>query len=446
MLSMGATTRACRTGGILFVLLVAALAGRQAAAATAPPREMSRFDLEQGRMILGVVRNDLEDYYYDTAYHGVDLERMFGLAEERIARARSHGEIYAAIAAAVLALDDSHTYFVPPGWAAKIEHGWFTQMVGDRCHLTAVQPGSEAESLGLRKGDRVLSIDGETPTRERMPVIMYDQRLLAPRSSTRLVVLPPGGDGREVVVHPRVTHQKRISTRWDHASMYRDLEDQAYLDRHRFAAFGDDLAVWKMPQFNLTREDVGRIVGKVRKYPHLILDLRGNPGGAVQTLEYMAGAFLGEKVLIGTIRSRKPIKSVVSRKAPQRFEGELVVLVDSDSASAAELFARAMQIAGRAKVLGDRTSGRVMMSQYYDRSIGAGTTLYFGSSITIADIIMTDGKSLEKIGVTPDEVLLPSAEDMASSLDPVLSRAAELCGQTVDPVKAGALFPLEWKR
>ena len=432
-------------GGILLAMLVAAVT-RPAMAAAAAPREMSRFDREQGRMMLGIVRDDLERYYYDPTYHGLPLDQVFGRAEARIAEARIQAEIYGAIAEALLALDDSHTYFVPPDWSARIEFGWFTQMIGDRCHLMAVRPDSEAESLGLRKGDRVLTIDGQEPTRERMPLMMYDQRLLRPRTHSRLVVQPPGGEEREVVVRPRITPQKVISTRWDHSTIYRELEDQAYLDRHRFATFGNGLVVWKMPQFNLTREEVGRVVSKVRKYPNLIIDMRGNPGGAVESLEYMAGAFLGEKVTIGAIHSRKPRQAIVTRKAPQQFEGDVVVLVDSESSSAAELFARTMQISGRAKVLGDRTSGQVMMSRHYERKVGMGTAVFFGASITVADIIMTDGKSLEKNGVTPDEILLPSAEDLASARDPVLSRAAALCGYTLDPDKAGALFPLEWKR
>ncbi|HUD71217.1 MAG TPA: S41 family peptidase [Dongiaceae bacterium] len=415
-------------------------------AGTSAPREMSKFDRDQGRMMLGVIRNDLRDFYYDPTYHGIAFDQVFARAEDRIASAGTQAEIYAAIAETLLRLDDSHTYFVPPGWAGKIEFGWFTQMVGDDCYLQAVLPGSDAETQGLLKGDRVLGIDGATPTRESLSVMMYDQRLLAPRARTTLVVRSPGGEPREVVVRPRVTPQKRVSTNWDHAAMFREMEDQAWLDRHRFHFFGDDVAVWKMPQFDLTREEVGRIAGKLSKYPRLILDLRGNPGGAVETLEFMVGAFLGEKVPIGTIRSRRTIPAHVSRKSPERYDGELIVLVDSESASAAEIFSRQMQIAARGKVLGDRTSGRVMMSEYHDRKIGMGTTVYFGASITIADIIMTDGRSLEKSGVTPDEVILPTGEDLATGRDPVLSRAAAAFGVNIDPEKAGALFPFEWKR
>jgi hypothetical protein len=59
---------------------------------------------------------------------------------------------------------------------------------------------------------------------------------------------------------------------------------------------------------------------------------------------------------------------------------------------------------------------------------------------------MADGNGLEKVGVTPDELLLPSGADLLAKRDPVLSRAAALAGLKLDPEKAGALFPVKWKK
>jgi len=53
---------------------------------------------------------------------------------------------------------------------------------------------------------------------------------------------------------------------------------------------------------------------------------------------------------------------------------------------------------------------------------------------------------VEHVGVTPDELLLPSAQDLATHRDIVLARAVELAGSKIDPAKAGELFPIEWRK
>jgi len=218
--------------------------------------------------------------------------------------------------------------------------------------------------------------------------------------------------------------------------------------RQRWAATGDTF-IWKIPAFNMTPSEIDEVMGKADKHATLVIDLRSNPGGLIDSLTYLTGRFFDHEVTIGTPIGRKQEKQLVAKPRGKPFTGKLFVLVDSGSASASELFARTMQLNHRATVLGDLSAGAVMESRIYPFQIGVigGNDLlvFYGASITHDDLIMSDGKSLEKVGVTPPDVaILPTAADLAAGRDPALAQAAQLAGAKLDPAAAGKLFPFEW--
>ena len=86
-----------------------------------------------------------------------------------------------------------------------------------------------------------------------------------------------------------------------------------------------------------------------------------------------------------------------------------------------------------------------MISRAHPHQLGIDVVAFYSASITEADVIMSDGKSLEQLGVTPDETLLPTPENLRARQDPVLSRAAAILGVKLDPAEAGKLFPFRWK-
>ena len=92
-------------------------------------------------------------------------------------------------------------------------------------------------------------------------------------------------------------------------------------------------------------------------------------------------------------------------------------------------------------------SGSVMQSRHCMSAVeGIDGVIPFGASITEADMIMNDGKSLEHAGVVPDELLLPTPADLAAGRDTVLARALALLGAPLDAHTAGKMFPVEWKQ
>jgi carboxyl-terminal processing protease len=203
--------------------------------------------------------------------------------------------------------------------------------------------------------------------------------------------------------------------------------------------------IWKTPSFFASTEAISGIMAKARKHNTLIVDLRGNPGGAVDTLKEVLGHLFDQDFKLADRVARKNTKpEMVKSIKGNVFSGKLIVLVDGSSASCAELFARVIQLEKRGTVIGDRTAGAVMEARHYDETVGMDTKVFFGYSVTYADLLMADGKSLEKTGVIPDTLVLPTAADLANGRDPVLAQAAELAGATLDPVAAGKLFPYEW--
>ena len=411
---------------------------------------LTRVNRERMQQMLTSIKNELRKNYYDPTFRGRDIEPHFKAAAEALEQATSPGHALTIIGQALLDLDDSHTFFIPPSAAARVEYGWEMQSIGDACYIVAVRPGSDAEQKGLRRGDQVLALEGRQPSRETLWKIDYELHTLNPRANVRLNLRTPGQDPKAVEVRTKVTPRQRTLDLTGDSSAELDqwileVERSDYLNRSRQVRVGKTV-IWKLPTFGVEPEEMDRLAGETLKGTEsLVLDLRGNPGGYVKTLERFTAWFFDRPLKIADVKGRKSMKVIAAKKRDRPFAGKVIVLVDSGSASAAELFARLMQIESRGTVIGDRSSGSVMQSYGYVGSMGADRFFMFGASITNADVIMTDGRSLEKAGVVPDELILPTAEDLAAGRDPVLARAAAILGIELDPKTAGAMFPVEWR-
>ncbi len=409
----------------------------------AQSQAMSKVERGWAQDMLKTVSLDVKKNYYDPKFHGLDWDAKVAQTQQRIDTAPSMPVALAYIAMLMDSLHDSHTYFYPPSRAHSYDYGIAYQFVGDRCYITHVREGSDAAAQGVKPGDEVLTIEGHLPDRKDTWKLDYLFNVLNPQPSLKLLLqVPPNGKSREVEIKTKIRTLKRPTD--VSYSEYREWDNYQRYEHIRSAAVGSDLMVVKFPNFVFTGAEIADVMNKAHKYQTLVMDLRGNSGGSVDTLEWFLGNVFDKKVKIADRVTRKETKAEFVKPAHRVFAGKLIVLVDSRSASASEIFARVVQLEKRGTVIGDVTSASVMESRDFENSVGGSLSLFYGESITDADLIMSDGKSLEHVGVTPDILLLPTQADLASGRDPVLARAAEVAGVKLTPEAAGKLFPYEW--
>ena len=398
----------------------------------------------------GIIEQMLKDVadavrknYYDPSLHGVDFNACYRTADQAIRSAASVHEGYEAIAGMLTELNDSHTHFIPPAQPFTIDQGWDMEMVGDKCVVTHVEGGSDAAAKGLKPGDQIAMVDGVKPSRENWLSLRYQLRSLSPRSSLHLVVVSPGEQPKTLVVASKITPRRAEYDLTTNDIWH--LYHQEQSDWHRYEPRSvelDSVMVWKLPVFYLKEADIDSYFRKARKYPALILDLRGNPGVSISILMQIVGMVFDHDVKIADPVGRDKPKTIVAKsRKDHAYKGKIIVLVDSESGSASELLARVVQLEKRGIVIGDRSAGAVRQAHIYRFVHGQVTQYAYEAEVTIADLKMADGKSLEKTGVVPDEILLSTPEELAAGADPQLARALQLAGNPMSAGKAGTLFP-----
>jgi len=416
-----------------------------------PSQEHSKFKTlsnQQVKEMLDIVEADIKQYYYDATMHGLDLDKDFEAARKKIAEAKSQNEALLEVAGAVATLKDSHTRFNPPVAPYGVDYGWRMQAIGDSdCFVTAVRPGSDAEAKGLRPGDQVVSINGIRLTRQDISNIEYGYRVF-PQSGLHLTVKSPNGaPERPLIAMAKIIPGQPLIRGIDARTWLRNYHKQK--DRSRYYSVKDQVLFWKLPDFLLDPNDLEASLNRIHSFRTVVLDLRGDPGGSAGELEKLVGGFFDHDIKIGDRKERKKTEARIAKsRGKKSFGGKLIVLVDSRSASAAEIFARVVQLEKRGIVLGDRSAGAVAESQPYVHAVPLDATnvTQYSTMITTADLILGDGKSLENVGVAPDELIVPTASDLLAERDPVIVRAAELSGEKMTADEAGKIFPVEWPK
>jgi carboxyl-terminal processing protease len=153
----------------------------------------------------------------------------------------------------------------------------------------------------------------------------------------------------------------------------------------------------------------------------LVLDLRNNGGGALQTAIEVASEFIGDGVIMYEEYGDGTRDTYTAEKGGLATEIPMVVLINEGTASASEIVAGAIQDHGRGQLVGITSFGKgsVQIWTPLDNDQGA-------VRVTIARWLTPDGRTIHETGLEPDVVVELTEEDITAERDPQLDKAVEL--------------------
>jgi carboxyl-terminal processing protease len=405
----------------VWLLLVALpLVACSSTAATEAPTEVPQRVQDELRAlqlaVLEEIRQTVADNFVYTDFGGTDWEAEVSLARRRVEAGATEEEFANAVDHMVAALPDGTAGFMTRAERveAEFQSGTLYEGIGafvsfrtepaPRVLLLSVMDGSPAEEAGLRAHDAIYRVDGFPVTAEEGLSII--ERVRGPAGTEVLLeVASPGEDAREVMVRrDRVTASDTLKS---------DLLPQGLL--YVLVPVGADntLAEWVAGLLQVSEQQEEPALG-------LVLDLRIAGSGSNWPLTEML-ALLGNGSM-GHYITREGEQPVVVRGVDISSSQTvpLVILVGPDTRGAPEVFAGAMQAAGRAPLVGLPSDGNVLRSRQL--------TLSDGSLLTFADssYITMSGSDLSLTGLTPDLLIPADWDEVAPESDPVLQGAIDL--------------------
>lgn len=310
-------------------------------------------------------------------------------------------------------LGDPYTFFLPPveskqfsdDMSGAFEGVGMEIAVRDQI-LTVVSPlkGTPAEKAGIKSGDKILKID-DVDTKG-IDVSTAVKRIRGPKDTqVKLFMYREGWDApREIKVTRDVINVPILTTK----------------------AREDGIFVIQLQSFTANSDDLFR--GALREFiesgdTKLILDLRGNPGGYLESAVRMASWFLPLGKVVVTEDYAGHADNIVHRSLGYDvFNNNLkmVILVDRGSASASEILADALHYWNVATLVGTNTFGKGSVQELVP--ITEDTSL----KITVARWLGPDGIHIPLEGITPDIEVKVSDEDTKAGKDPQMEKAVEI--------------------
>lgn len=279
---------------------------------------------------------------------------------------------------------DPHSLYLPPQQAESINEkldGGFTgfgieyQLLRDTLIITQVYNGGPAMRAGIRTGDRVVNINNKTFAGTHLTPKIVNRLFRDDKTpGIKLGVLEAGTDTIKKVYLKR-GHVDLSSL----DAAYMANPETGYIKISKFAATTD-------ADF---RNSLNKL--KAGGMTKLVLDLRGNGGGYLNSATELASEFLDKgKLIVYTKGVHEERKDYFSTDSGLFQQGKLAVLIDEYSASASEILAGALQDFDRAVIVGRRSFGKGLVQQQFQFGDGSAVNL------TVARYYTPSGRSIQK--------------------------------------------------
>ncbi len=324
-----------------------------------------------------------------------------------------------AIRGMVDSIGDQHTSYMDPTEfrqaSAPLEgyEGIGAWVDTDAEYLTIIAPipGSPAEEVGLLPGDEVIAVDGEDMTGIDGNLVV--QRVLGPAGTN--VHLTVRREGTSELLEFDIVRARIIIPSVEGEMLDGDI---AYL---RIFTFGDETTrdLRDTLDLLLAEEPVG-----------LILDLRNNGGGFLDTAIEVSSEFIAEGVIVTERFGDGREQIFEARKGGQATDVPLVVLINGGSASASEIVAGAIQDHDRGTLIGETSFGKGSVQQWIPLTNEEGAV-----RVTTARWYTPDDRLIHELGLVPDIEIELTMEDFEAQEDPQLEAAIDvLRGDAVEPI------------
>lgn len=316
-----------------------------------------------------------------------------------------------AIRGMLAALGDQHTSYMDPqeftdanaGLEGSYEGiGAYVDTSGD--YLTVISPikNSPAEAAGLRPGDKIIAIDGEDMT--GTPPELARRRVLGPAGSVVKLTIAREGEEEPLVIE--ITRAKIVVASVEHEMLDNGI---GYV---KLNTFGD----------TTSREMRDALRDLMSQNPRgLILDMRNNGGGYLQTAVDIASQFIPEGVVLIERYGDGREDIYEARGGGLATAIPLVVLVNEGTASASEIVAGAIQDYERGTVVGMTTFGKGSVQIWSPLSDNQGAV-----RVTIAKWLTPKERTIHEVGLEPDVKVELTEEDFLAQRDPQLDKAIEV--------------------